>query len=161
MIDDTQSTVDFNEAKLESTPPAFFDETASANAKPVQPIPKGRFGVWVQRALDAGPLLTARRKALALVLISGLALGILGGAMLAKVGQSAPDVPPPSEEAIAETTEAASVAENAEPSHEPAALDGFANALQRSGRTSAANRRYRLRTRVQPANRAYRVAVIR
>ena len=161
MIDDTRGSVDFNEAKFETMPPAFFDEAASANAKPVQPIPKGRIRAWVQRARNRRPLVMAKTKALALVLIGGLALGILGGTMLVKVSQWSRDATPANEEEIAETTEAPGAVGNAEPSRETRALDTFATPLQRPGPASSANRRHRVRARVQSANRAYRVAVIR
>src|SRR6266850_1198389 len=101
MIDDTKKSSDFNEAEFDSPPPAFFDEAATAGAQPVEPIPTGGIGAWVRGALNARHLLNVKTKALALVLVGGLALGTLGGTLLVNDASSSSAAPSVDQDSIA------------------------------------------------------------
>ena len=158
MMDDTKKSVELNQGEGESLPPAYFDEAATANAQPVQPIPTGIHD-WVQRAGKAAQSLNVRTKALALVLVGGLALGTLGGTLLINHAPSSSLAPPSEPAPIAETTEA-SVADP-QPGTDTATLDAVASAVRRADRAASGNRRGRTRAQVPTPHRAYRVGVIR
>jgi hypothetical protein len=161
-MDDSKNLVDSTEEGFESPPPArFFDEIASANAKPVQPIPTNRFAGWIQRAHDARQMLTARTKALALVLVGGLAIGTLGGTLLVKNGSSSPDPAPAVQESSAETTALPNATNEADQNGEThAAAQVSVMASESAGRSSKMRHR-RIRVPVQRSQQAYRVGVIR
>lgn len=163
MMDDRMNSLDSTEAEIESPPAVRFDEVASANAKPVQPIATGGVAVWIQRAHErahyARQMLTGRTKALALVLVGGLAIGTLGGTILVKQQASSTDAPAPVEQSVAETTQEA--IEKPLSSEEIVALDAAAIALQRASQTSSRRGRRRALPPVQRAPKAYRVGVIR
>ncbi|HEY8184798.1 MAG TPA: hypothetical protein VIF64_01945 [Pyrinomonadaceae bacterium] len=159
MIDDTNKSDDFNETEFDSPPPAFFDRAATANAQPVEPIPRRRIDVWIQRARNTRHLLNVRRKALALVLVGGLVFGVLGGTLLVKQASSS-SAPPIEQQPIAESTAASDSVPDPVSNAETVALDAAAGALQHADRPSSGNRRDRVHGRV-PIPRAYRVAVIK
>lgn len=158
-MDDIKNAVDSTEAEFESPPPAYFDETASANAQPVRPIPTSRVSVWVQRAQNARQMLTARTKAVALVLIGGLAIGTLGGTMLVK--QSSSQDSALVQESTAKTSAPRAAPGDPAPNDETSAVEASAMALQSAGQTSRRIRRHRNRPPVQRGQQAYRVGVIR
>jgi hypothetical protein len=56
-----------------------FDETAAANAQPVQPIPVSRGTVLTGRFASILPSIIGRSRMLAVVVIAGLIIGTLGG----------------------------------------------------------------------------------
>lgn len=158
-MDVRKNSVNSTEVGFES-PPGLFDEIASANAQPVRPIPISRVSVWIQRAHDTAhdtrQMLTTRTKALALVLVGGLAIGTLGGTMLVKQRFS-PDAAPVLHEPAAETTTAQAAPGDPSPNVEPSAEEASAMALQSAARI----RRHRHRLPVQRSQEAYRVDVIR
>ena len=87
MIDDRDgSTNDIDEPALNLSPPCF-DEEASANARPVQPIPASRFSALRDRATSLRRAVRTKFSAYALVVIGGLMTGALGGMAWVKVGQ--------------------------------------------------------------------------
>ena len=165
MIDDRKNVVDLSEADLESPQVVRFDETASANAKQVQPIPKSGVAGWIQRTQYARQLLTRRSKALALAMVGGFAIGALGHTMLAKEGNSLPDASPVVQQSNSETTNAQEV--SIDSSREAAVNDEIpptrvsAMALQSAGRASSGTRNARVRAPTQRYPKAYRIAVIR
>ena len=165
MMDDRMNTLDSTEAEIESPPAVRFDEVASANAKPVQPIPIGGVAVWIQRAHErahyARQMFTGRTKALALVLVGGLAIGTLGGTILVKQQASSTDAPATVEQSVPETTATQDAIEVPLSSEETVALDAAAIALQRASQTSSRSRRRRALPPVQRAPKAYRVGVIK
>jgi hypothetical protein len=85
MMNDSSNTIQVTEAsELEYPPPARFDENASANAQPVEPIPTNRAARWMGRARAAGLALGTKTKVLGLVLVGALAIGAAGGAFLVR-----------------------------------------------------------------------------
>jgi hypothetical protein len=158
MIDDRQN---LSETEFNSPPPAHFDESASANAQPVEPIPASRAAGWIQRARKAQPLVSLKTRALTLVIVGGLAIGTLGGTMLVNERSSLPNEQPVVQEPTTETTATQDAVKESVSSEEAAALDAAAIALQRADQTSARSRRRRNPAPVKRAPRAYRVAVIR
>ena len=160
MIDDTQGFVGLNEGGLD-LPPALFDEAASANAQPVQPIPAGGPAASVQRTSRVRALLGAKTKAFVLVVVGGLAFGTLGGTMLVREGHSTPDGAQGNQAELAETSAVPDATPEIDSSDATMGLGAFAGALPRADQASSGKRRHRLRPRVQGAPRAYRVTVIR
>jgi hypothetical protein len=162
-MNDSKNSVGSPEVGFEFPPPGLFDEIASAKAQPVRPIPTSRVSVWIQRAHDTAhdtrQMLTTRTKALALVLVGGLAIGTLGGTMLVKQRFS-PDAAPVVQESAAETTTAQAAPGDPSPNTEPSAEEASAMALQSVTKTSSRIRRHRHRLPVQ-RSQAYRVDVIR
>jgi hypothetical protein len=166
MIDDSNNSAESTDAEVTSPAPARFDDLASANAKPVLPIPTSGVGVWIQRAHDARQMLTGRTKALALVMVGGLAIGTLGGTILVREGGSSLDAAPVAKESTAvkasdaETTSQQATT-NTGSNDETSAAQVSAMALQGVAKTSPRPRRRRVPPPVQRGQRAYRVAVIR
>ena len=160
MIEKSQNYVDSTEAQFEPSL-VRFDEVASANAKPVQPIPTSRVSDWIQRAHHARQMLTPRTKALALVLVGGLAIGTLGETLLVKEGNSTYDESPPAQESTSDITAAKDATKGT--GLNEAVLDAHASAvaLQTAGQNPSRIRNRRIRPPVQRIQRAYRVAVIR
>jgi hypothetical protein len=156
----SKNSVDSSGAGFDFLPAARFDEVASANAQPVQPIPTSRVSFWIQRAHDAREMLTARTKAVALVLIGGLAIGTLGGTMLVKQ-TSSPDATPTVQASTAETKAPPQASGDIASKDEPSAVEASAIALKSAGQTSSRVRRHRKRPPIQHGQQAYRVDVIR
>lgn len=82
----------------------MFDESASANARPVQPLPTNRVALSSQSARDAWPGVSARAITLTLAIIAALAIGAVSGAMLVK-HQESTETSSDIQEASAITTE--------------------------------------------------------
>jgi hypothetical protein len=78
IADRTNSTQFMDEPEAQLSPPRF-DENASANAQPVQPIPASRVAAWRQHAGSVWRAIGKRSRTLAVVVIAGLATGTLGG----------------------------------------------------------------------------------
>lgn len=160
MIRGTNKAVDSTETEPDFPPPAHFDDVASAEAQPVRPIPRKGFSVWLDRANHARMKLNVRPKALALVLVGGLAIGTLGGTMLVKEDSSSHEVAP-AEQPVGVADPSQDPLEDTVSSDATVALDATANALQRADQTSSRIRHRRSRSSGQRSTRAYRVAVIR
>jgi hypothetical protein len=80
---DGNNPIQVNEAgEVEYPPPARFDENASANARPVEPIPTNQPGAWFGHS--AWLAFRSKANALALGLVGALAIGTAGGAFLVK-----------------------------------------------------------------------------
>ena len=95
MIDDTNNAMQFSEeAEIEYPPPAHFDESATANAQPVQPIPAAGIALWLERARHVRRAISGRTRIVVLAIIAGLAIGALGGAMLLRPSASRADSEP-------------------------------------------------------------------
>jgi hypothetical protein len=138
-----QAMLDHN--KLEAP---RFDESACANAQPVQPLPINKTPTWVKRLRSARLTLNRRTRALALVIIVGLASGSLGGTLL--VNQ------------YSEGDNESAIVSNPVVEESPASAPNEMDELTTARTTVVRSpRRYR-RSRVTPQNfrRAYRVAVI-
>lgn len=161
MIDYNENSIEPTEAEFEFPPPARFDEIASENAKPVQPIPTSGVAVWIQHAHYARQMLTHRTKASALVLIGGLAIGTLGGTMLVKERSSSPDAAPTVQESIAEKTAAQEATKNSGLNDATSAAEAAAMPLLGARQTSSRIRHRRIDPPGQRGRRAYRVGVIR
>jgi hypothetical protein len=158
MIDDTDNLQKISEeAEIEYPPPAHFDESATANAQPVQPIPTG-IALWVERARHLRHGVSRKTRIVVLAVIGGLSLGALGEAMLVRTNTSRADSGPaikaePSDlkgatgtQTPADETPAAKVAATE--------LPGNTQSISRSGKRPT-------RPSARHAPRAYRVAVIR
>lgn len=165
MIDDSRDAENATATEFESPPPPHFDESASANAQPVQPIPASVVTVWFQHARSARQMLPVRTKALALVLVGGLAIGALGGTLLVKERKLTTGPAPVVEESAAEasaTTDASPDAtEDAVPNEETGAAQPGAIELQGAAQTRSRNRSRRARPQTQRQPQAYRVGVIK
>jgi hypothetical protein len=141
--------------EFEYPPPARFDDSASANAQPVEPLPTSRIVVWKQRVSSARRMISGKTIVLTLVIIGGLAIGAVGGTMLVRQRASLTDSAPVIDAPTTETT-----TDSQRPAHEPRAEVSTAelpNALQTNSRFR--NRRTPRTTR-RTQQRAYRVAVI-
>src|SRR6266851_10506176 len=86
--DRNDSTHVVDEPKLDLPPPRF-DEMAVANAQPVQPIRTSRVSAFHDRVAYLRRAVTSRSRALALVVIAGLATGTLVGMAWVKEPQAA------------------------------------------------------------------------
>jgi hypothetical protein len=145
------------EGQFQSPPPARFDDRASANAQPVEPPPKSGPDLWRQRARDFQRKVGVRTKALALVVVGGLAIGAASGAMLANRHQSSLATPV-IEQSNVETAATEDPIKETASTGETISAQGATMAMQ--GTVQPARiRRNRSGGRTQP--RAYRVAVIK
>jgi hypothetical protein len=154
----SNNSVRFTEAEqFEYPPPARFDESASANAQPVQPLSTSRVAAWKQRARSARELISSKTVVLVLVVIGGLAIGALGGTLLVRHHTSMTESAPVVEES---TLEIPAEGDSQKPADETRA--GLPTTeLSNAGRNSARGRNRRTRPNTWHAQRAYRVAVIR
>jgi hypothetical protein len=134
-------------------PPPRFDEKATANAQPVQPIPAGRVSTWLENVSSLRRGIIGRGKALVLVVIAGLVTGTLGGMTLVK--EQVTDVSPAASESVSGLAPVDS--QNEEPRAE---VFGVTD-LQSLGPTGTRIRKSHSRARSSRAPRAYRVAVLR
>lgn len=156
MIDDRKG-LPSREAEPDFPLPARFDESARANAQPVQPIPQRGVSVWIQRARFARQVLTRRTKGLALVSVSGLAIGTLGGSMLVKERDSSTDAASVIEEPNAE----ASAAQETELNAGTGDAQVSVLPLRSAGKTTSRVRKRYSRPLAQHGQRSYRAAVVR
>lgn len=132
-------------------PPPRFDESATAKAQPVEPIRRSRLSSWLGKGSSVRGMITKSR-ALALMVIAGLATGTLGGIALVKHS-----------ERIDQATSRELVSSS---SIEDPEFRGFATAETGAHGFLATGavggrRRIRARARTGGAQRAYRVAIIR
>jgi len=157
MFDDrNDSTHLIDEPEFNLAPP-HFDERATANARPVKPIPTSRGSGLYNRAAALRRALTSSSRALALVVIAGLATGTLVGMAWVKEPQVTAVSPSASESASESApTNLLNGSPNSEPRAETVGVAGLQSASPATG-----IRRGRSRARSTRATRAYRVAVLR
>jgi hypothetical protein len=129
--------------------PPRFDDSATAKAQPVEPISRRRFSNWFGKGGAVRGMITTKSRALALVVVAGLATGTLGG--IALVNQS--------EQSSQTTQTAANESVSGLPNTNFETTETGASGLLVTG---AVGNRRKIRGR-QPigGQRAYRVAVIR
>ena len=157
MIDDrNDSTHLVDEPKL-NLPPPRFDERTAANAQPVQPIRTSRVSAFYNRAASLRRAVTSRSRALALVVIAGLATGTLVGMAWVKEPE-ATAVSPAATHSVSELAPADPL--NDSQNQEPRA-EGFGVTDWQSASSATGIRKGRSRARSSRAVRAYRVAVLR
>lgn len=157
MVDDQNDSTHVIDEPEENLPPPRFDERATANAQPVQPIRTDRVSAFYNGAASLRRAVTSRSRALALVVIAGLATGTLVGMALVKdhqvTAESPSANPPVSELAPADQP---NDSQNQEPRAEGLGVNGLQSA-------SAAIGIHRVRSRARSSRgaRAFRVAIIR
>jgi hypothetical protein len=154
MINHGSNSDGFNEDKESDLCPPRFDESATADARPVRPIPANRVSDWYSRTVFFLRQHTGRWKALVLVVIAGLITGTFGGVIWAKRTMLAQ----PSPAAIESESGAAPMALQAEVPQ--ADVTGATDILSSGSRTTRV-RNGRSRVRLHRVPRAYRVAVLR
>lgn len=139
----------------------LFDDSASARARPVEPIQLGAepvhrnpFKGWRGRISSIPKALGNQTRALVVVVLIGLITGAVGGFLLVKAARG------DSQAVVAETL---SNEPNAElTANETQNLDAFASELSTAAQTQRTT--LKRNTRVRPRSnkpRAYRVAIIR
>lgn len=135
-------------------PPPRFDDSANASAQPVQPIPRTGIVAWM-RSLNSGRnRIAGHLPALALVVMSGLAIGTIGGMALVK--ERRPYVEPPAaNDSVSELTVPAAKTEDLD------TAEVGATGFQSSDSNTTGPRKVGSRARTNGELRAYRVAVIR
>src|SRR2546423_9817705 len=156
MIDDRNDsthTIDDPEANL---PPPHFDERATANAQPVQPIRTSRVSTFHNVAASLRRSVTSRSRALVLVVIGGLATGTLVGMAWVKEPQATTESPS-ANHSVSELAPAdpLSDSQNQGPRAEGLGVTGL-----QSASAGAGIRRVRSRARSSRGARAYRVAIL-
>ena len=156
MIDDRKS-LPSTEAESGFPLPARFDESARANAQPVQPLPQRGVSVWIQRARFARQVLKRRTKGLALVSVGGLAIGSLGGTMLVKERHPSTDAASVIEEPNAKT----SAVQETELNDGTGDAQMSVLALPSAGKTTSRLRKRHSRPLAPRGQRTYRPTVIR
>jgi hypothetical protein len=157
MIDDrNDSTHLVDEPKL-NLPPPHFDERATANAQPVEPIRASRVSALYNRADSLRRAVTSRSRALALVVIAGLATGTLVGMALVKEPQVTAESPS-ANHSVSELAPADPLndSQNQQPGAEAIGVTGLERASAGTG-----IRRNRSKARSSRGARAYRVAILR
>ena len=157
MIDDRNDSTRLIDEPEGNLPPPRFDEKAAANAQPVQPIPTGRFSAFHNRATSLLQAAGTRYRALALIVLGGLATGTLGGMAWVKKPQVTAVSPSANESASkAASPDSLSDSQNREPHAEAFGAIDLQSAIPSTG-----IRRGRSRARSSRGTRAYRVAVLR
>lgn len=158
MIDDrNDSTSVIDEPEFNLTPP-HFDESAAANAQPVEPIPASRLSAFHNRFASLRRAVTSGSRALILVVIAGLVTGALGGMVLVKERQVT-EAPPAAAESVSESVPSDSL--NDSQKLEPLAVVGGLSDMQSASPVASRVRKSRARARSSRATRAYLVDVIR
>ena len=157
MIDDRNDSAHLIDEPEDNLPPPHFDERAAANAQPVQPIQTGRVSAFHNLAASLRRAVTSRSRALALVVIAGLATGTLVGMALVKEPQVTAEFPS-ANHSVPELAPAdpPNDSQNQEPRAEGLAVTGLQNASAGTGIP-----RVRSRARSSRGARAYRVAILR
>jgi len=155
MINDKGNSDVFETLPEPSTQPPRFDRKASVTARPVEPLSRNDSANWKQRFGSVRQLVNGQTRALAIVVIMGLATGTLGGMLLAKRNQPAVESSPMQSESVSEV-----------PIGEAQQLDSFAGELNETpgsthGSGAVRIRKTRPRVRSHQASRAYRAGVIR
>jgi hypothetical protein len=170
MIDEKNDSVNLTaEAEFELPPPAHFDEVAIANAHPVRPLSGNRITQRIQDAIQGASrsaysprqMFAGKGAALALVLISGLAAGAVGGTLLVSDRRQAADAPAAAGESATEVDAAQDATEESTQN-----AGASSNLAEAAPPPTVKNSKLRVRTSrnrspVQRSRKAYRVAVIR
>jgi hypothetical protein len=157
IADRTNSTHFMNEPEPQLSPPRF-DETAAANAQPVQRIRSARVDSWREYPSSLWRAVAKRSRTFTLVVIAGLATGTLGGMAWVRHNQVTTELPAMNE-SVSELPGVASQNE------QPAAPVIGGSDFQGTGSVitgpTTTIRKSRKRVRFSRTPRAYRVAVIR
>lgn len=154
MIDERDnSTHDMDEPEL-NLPAPLFDESATAKARPVQPISAARVSAWYKGVFSLHRAVTSSFRALVLVVIAGLVTGALVGMVWVKAERQVTDLSVPATESV---TERAPVEKDEAPRAEVFGAAG----LQSSRPGISRIRKGRSRPKQNRATRAYLVDVIR
>jgi len=157
MIDDRNDSTHLIDEPEGSLPPPHFDERATANAQPVQPIRTSRVSGFPNLAASLRRAVTSSSRALVLVVIAGLATGTLVGMAWVKEPQATAE----SHSANHSVSELApadplSDSQNQQPGAEAIGVAGLERASAGTG-----IRRSRSRAKPNRGGRAYRVAILR
>ncbi len=164
MIND-QGKSDTAETEPELSPsPAHFDREASITAQPVEPLAGGHVADSKLRPGFRGDLVAGHTRALVAVVVLGLASGALGGMLLAKRSEQAPEASAIASEVSGVESRKALVETGKEGQDESQKLNSFAaqlNAASGKERLPVARTRKSRRVRTNRAPRAYRLGVIR
>ena len=158
MIDARDSVINNENRQLRLPPPARFDDNASANARPVQPLRSKGPVVLTQRLRDLGHTLSARTNALAVVVILGLTIGAASGAMLASRRTSLESTPQ-AQPSLVETSGMGAITQEALPTGGAFGAEAAATAMQ-SAVKPVRFRRQRTAPRANERPQAYRIAVL-
>ncbi|MEP6912008.1 MAG: hypothetical protein ABI923_04595 [bacterium] len=145
MIDDRNGSTQIIDKPYANLPAPRFDERAAANAQPVEPVRTRRISALAGSFRQA---VTSGSRALALVVVAGLATGTLVGMAWVKVPRATAESPS-ANHSVSELAPAdpLSDSQNQQPGAEAFAGTG----IRRSG----------LRSRSSRGARAYRVAILR
>jgi len=154
MIDDRNDSTHLIDEPEGNLLPPRFDEKAAANAQPVKPIRMSRISVLAASLRQA---VTSRSRALALVVIAGLATGALAGMALVKEPQVSAESPT-GNHSVSELAPADPL--NDSQNQEPRA-GGFGDTGLQSASAGTGIRRSRSRLRSSRGARAHRVAILR
>ena len=154
MFDDRNDSTQIIDEPEANLPPPRFDERAAANAQPVKPIRTSRISALAASLRQA---VTSRSRALALVVIAGLATGTLAGMALVKEPRLTAESPT-GNHSVSELAPADPLSDSQ--NQEPRAEGFDATGLQ-SASAGTGIRRSRSRARSNRGARAYRVAVFR
>lgn len=158
MFDARDSVIENENRQLRLPPPARFDDNASANARPVEPLRSKGPVPLMQRVRDLGHMLSARTNALAVVVIFGLTIGAASGAMLASRRtsfESTPQVQP----LPVEISGMGALTRETLPTGDTFGAEAAATAMQ-SAVKPVRFRRQRIALRASGRPRAYRIAVL-
>jgi len=157
MIDDRNDSAHLIDEPEDNLPAPHFDESATANAQPVQPIRTSRVSGFHNLAASLRRAATSRSRALALVVIAGLATGTLVGMALVKEPQVTAESPSVNH-SVSELAPAdpPNDSQNQEPGAEAFGVTGLQSATAGTG-----IRRGRSRARSSRGARAYRVTILR
>jgi len=136
-------------------PPPLFDEIAARMAQPVEPLHSNRLSRWL-KPKSVKRVFTRRVLALVIVIVSGVAAGAAGGAMLVKrdVGNEAT--------VADQVTEAPANADNTvDAAFQTTTMGADAGGIQSRPRSRQRSSRGRVwRSSGQSSPRAYKVATI-
>jgi hypothetical protein len=154
MIDDRNDSTHIIDEPEANLPPPRFDEMAAANAQPVKPIRTNRISALAGSFRQA---VTSGSRALALVVIAGLATGTLVGMAWVKEPQATAESPS-ANHSVSELAPADPLndSQNQQPGAEAIGVTGLQSASAGTG-----IRRNRSRGRSSRGARAYRVATLR
>lgn len=157
MIDDRNDSTHLIDEPEGNLAPPHFDERATANAQPVQPIRTSRVSGFPNLAASLRRAVTSSSRALALVVIAGLVTGTLVGMAWVKQPHATAESPS-SNHSVSELAPADPLndSQNQEPSAEGLGVTGLQSASAGTG-----IRRVRSRARSSRGSRAYRVGVLR
>lgn len=157
MIDDRKDSTHLIDEREGNLPTPHFDERATANAQPVQPIRTSRVSGFHHSAASLRRAVANSSRALALVVIAGLATGTLVGMAWVKEPHATAESPS-ANRSVSELAPADPLndSQNQEPPAEEFGVTGLQSASAGTG-----IRRGRSRARASRGARAYRVAILR